>query len=142
MVPGWGGCWIYTGRIREDGYADIRDAATDRTTMAHRVTYEAFIGPIPEGLQLDHLCRNRRCVFPWHLEPVTARENLRRTPTSWVARFGERDHCDKGHELTPENTQFGHRFRNGRKVVYRICATCKRAYYKAWRASRKPKEPS
>jgi hypothetical protein len=82
-----------------------------RTIGAHRLSYAAFIGPIPEGLTLDHLCRNRRCVNPWHLEPVTMLENNRR------GFYASKTHCKHGHEYTPENT---YRKPNGRRDC-RIC---------------------
>lgn len=70
-------CWLWAGYLKPNGYASI---SLDRKhkVYAHRYVYERFRGPIPDGLQLDHLCRVRSCVNPWHLEPVTAAENLRR----------------------------------------------------------------
>lgn len=74
------GCWLWRGTITKVGYGTIfewREGQKHRPG-AHRVVYEALVGPIPEGLDLDHLCRVRNCVNPSHLEPVTRRENLRR----------------------------------------------------------------
>lgn len=74
------GCWLWLGAINSDGYGRMRDPRTSygRMMQAHRFFYEQVRSPIPEGLQLDHLCRVRRCVNPEHLEPVTSRENVRR----------------------------------------------------------------
>lgn len=74
-----------------------------RLVRAHRFSYERAVGPIPAGLQIDHLCRVRACVNPAHLEPVTCGENVRR---SWAAmpRKPPKTHCVHGHAYTPENT--------------------------------------
>jgi hypothetical protein len=71
-------CWQFTGNktLGNHGYGVVSVAGTSR--VAHRVTYEHYVGPVPVGLQLDHLCRNQACVNPDHLEPVTASENVRR----------------------------------------------------------------
>lgn len=87
------GCWQWTGLIDRYGYAK-----SSRNARGHRVAFEALSGPIPEGLQLDHLCRNRACVNPAHLEPVTQAENARRSAAA------VKTHCVNGHPYTPENT--------------------------------------
>lgn len=71
------GCWFWLGATNSDGYGRIR--IEGKTKFAHRIYYEHHIGPIPDGLELDHLCRNRSCVRPEHLEPVTHKENIRRS---------------------------------------------------------------
>jgi len=76
------GCWLWTGFINRYGYGVLtalpRKPGRARARAAHRVSYEWFVGPIPAGLTIDHLCRVRRCINPDHLEPVTNAENLRR----------------------------------------------------------------
>lgn len=89
-----GDCWVWTAARYHDGYGQF-----DRF-RAHRWAYERLVGPIPDGLQLDHLCRNRACVNPDHLEPVTNDENMARSPIHNRAKT----HCKRGHAFTPENT--------------------------------------
>jgi hypothetical protein len=121
------GCWLYGGALMADGYARVKDASSDRALLVHRVTYEALVGPVPDGLVLDHLCRVRHCVNPQHLEPVTNVENIRR---GFRARLGDRTHCAEGHEFTPENTTFQQRRRKSGVSLTPICRTCKNAYYR------------
>lgn len=95
-----GECIVWTAAKSRLGYGHM--GVDGRTREVHRVAYEAFVGPVPEGLTLDHLCRNRACVNPDHLEPVPHRENVLRGegPTAVNAR---KTHCKRGHELSPEN---------------------------------------
>lgn len=128
------GCWLWTGAVKARGYGAFW--AWGRSREAHRVSYELFVGPIPMGLQMDHLCRNSSCTNPSHLEPVTLQENVRRSIAAGghvSVRRKKQRHCKRGHEFTPENTCRHH---DGG----RICRACKhinyrRTYYKT-RASK------
>lgn len=94
------GCWEWTASKDPHGYGTVRN---DKKTLgAHRVSYELIVGKIPDGLDLDHLCRNPGCVNPAHLEPVTHRENVRRGNAGLHCAI--KTHCPHRHEYTPENT--------------------------------------
>lgn len=111
------GCWEWTGPVNDTtGYGTLR-LAEKRSVTAHRWGYEFLTGPVPAGLVLDHLCRNRRCVNPAHLEPVTRGENTLRGigPSAQNARKTE---CHRGHPLSGENLMIS----TGR----RYCRECNR----------------
>jgi hypothetical protein len=96
-------CWIWQGRINAFGYGSISPTkySKSKTTVAHRHVYEEKIGKVPEGKDLDHLCRNRSCVNPEHLEPVSRLENILRGEL--VALRVNPDFCKNGHPWVPEN---------------------------------------
>lgn len=109
------GCWGWQRTVTPGGYGRMR--ASGRMQYAHRVYYERLRGPIPAGLQLDHLCRNPSCVRPEHLQPVTGQENVLRGDTI-AARRKAQTHCVKGHPFNDENT-----IHRGRM---RACRECQR----------------
>lgn len=110
------GCWRWTGKLNPvSGYGSFY-VSGDRYHPAHRYAYEFIFGPITDGLEPDHLCRNRWCACPFHMEPVTHRENVRRS-TSPVAKQMAQTHCIRGHEFNKENTLI----KKSRKKQCRIC---------------------
>jgi hypothetical protein len=123
-----GPCWIWLGPKRGGGYGHVTRWESGKTVNAvvHLVVYELMRHPIPDGLEIDHLCRNRSCCNPDHLEPVTTTVNIRRG-TSPSARNAAATVCKNGHVLTPDNTYVR---RDGRG---RQCRTCQRANHKRWK---------
>ncbi len=117
-VPG--PCWQWTAGKIPSGYGSFHVARMSRAA-SHRYAWEVLRGPIPDGLTLDHLCRNKLCVNPEHIEVVTRGENTLRA-VDIGARNRNKTHCEKGHEFTPENTRMASR--NGR--THRRCRTCDR----------------
>jgi hypothetical protein len=97
------GCWLWTGCLTSKGYGHF--GLNRRAILAHRAAYELLVGPIPSGLELDHLCRVRSCVNPAHLEPVTHAENVRRGAAHGTYGSFERakTHCPKGHPYSGDN---------------------------------------
>lgn len=122
-------CWVWTGAHNPKGYGLVgRDDG--ESSAIHRRMYELHIGPIPDGLELDHLCRVRDCCNPAHLEAVTHAENCRRGRE-------HRTHCVHGHEYTPENTRA---IVNSRGFTSRVCRTCIRGNRARYKAARKVRE--
>lgn len=113
------GCWLWTGARNDVGYGQIW--VGDRIVYAHRAAYEMLVGPIPEGMQIDHLCRTPLCVRALdHLEPVTQRENILRG-TGFSALNARKTHCPQGHPFSEENTYYT-------EHGSRRCRTCSREH--------------
>jgi hypothetical protein len=106
------GCWLWAGYVNERGYARL--TYRGKIYRAHRFSYEAFVGEIPEGLVLDHLCRERSCVNPEHLEAVTNKENILRG-VGPSAKNAKKTHCPRGHEYAYTD-----------KTGSRVCRECER----------------
>lgn len=117
------GCWVWTAATdKVSGYG--RFQVEKKCKYAHRVSYELMVCEIPDGLTIDHLCRNRACVNPWHLEPVPHGVNTLRGD-SIAAANAAKTHCPKSHLYDDANTA---RDSAGR----RICRTCRDARNRAW----------
>lgn len=139
------GCWVWLGS-KSSGYGRIAwsDGRRMVYSATHRAMWVASRGPIPDGLDLDHLCRNRACCNPDHLEPVTRRVNLLRGVTTPAAR-AKVTHCPRGHEYTPDNTLTSKRGQRSCKectyaknrAYYHRNAERRAAYNREWRARRK-----
>lgn len=120
------GCWNFIGSVGKDGYGKFY--IDGKMEMAHRVSYKIKVGEIPKGLNIDHKCRNRACVNPKHIEPVTQRENVMRG--LGVARFNsEKTHCIHGHEFNYINTRIT-------KDGERACRVCARLWARKNRKSK------
>ena len=123
-------CWISNRARHAKGYTKM--GLCGQTLLTHRVAYEAYVGPIPDGLQIDHLCRQTACCNPDHLEPVTCRENLLRGDTRTAAQAAA-THCKRGHPYDEANTYTRHD-----RPGVRGCKACRNS----WRKRSTPAHPA
>lgn len=114
--PVIGPCWTWTGRLQDGGYGELGSRRLESSRLVHRYTYTQFVGPIPEGLHVDHWCRNRACCNPCHLEAVTNHINHLRGERATRTHCRRAGHALSGHNLIIKNGQYGPR---------RECRTCK-----------------
>lgn len=126
------GCWLWLKSVTLSGYGQV--SIYRRSAVAHRVSYELFVGRIPFGLTLDHLCRTRCCINPKHLDPVSRGENVRRGDAGLARGLQLRSKtiCPRGHEYSGANLRIRTRV-NGE--VYRACRACIREQSRARRNS-------
>jgi hypothetical protein len=117
------GCWNWTASLSR-GYG--RFTVNGKNIYAHRWSYQQTNGEIPEGMVLDHLCSNRRCVNPEHLEVVTQSENLSRSKTTWYSLNKAKTHCVNGHPFDKVNTQI----QKGGRRRCRECGRIRSIYYR------------
>ena len=122
------GCWQWIGGTKAAGYGQF--AVNGKKVIAHRWSYEFFVGPIGDGLEIDHLCRNPSCVRPDHLEPITIAENRAR-------RVAAKTSCIHGHAYTPENTIYQ---MDKQGYQNRYCRACNLLKQRRTYANRKPRD--
>lgn len=121
------GCWLWEAAIDRGGYGRLWRGSNQ--AYAHRIAFELYKGPITFGKQLDHLCRVRHCVNPWHLDPVTAKENVLRS-RGLPAINARKIHCKSGHKFSEENTYWYPR----EEPRSRACKKCRRQADRKWAA--------
>ena len=133
------GCRVWTRPLTKDGYPRLTWLCNEGYTIrgAHRLSYHLFVAPVPNDrlLSIDHLCRNRACIQPTHLDLVTQRENVMRSPIAIARINAEKTHCAQGHPYDEANT-YVYVFKT-RRITTRICKTCASAHHKRYREARK-----
>ena len=122
VAPAPSGCWIWLAGRDKDGYGTYRLAGSrSKHWRTHRLTYETLVGPISDGLEVDHLCRVRRCCNPAHAEPVTPRINVDRG-INYIAINRQKTHCPSSHPYAGDNLVVKV---SSSGVVRRVCRTCR-----------------
>jgi len=121
-------CWYWIGELNDKGYGRIQ--VNGERFSAHDFFYETFIGPIPNGLELDHTCRVRNCVNPSHLEPVTHSENVKR---AWAIRIKNTPNCPHGHPYDKKNLYIFKQKKTGKS--WRMCRRCRANNQMRYRAN-------
>lgn len=127
------GCWLWIGSVDRHGYGKFN--IKPYQVSAHRIAYQLHVGPIPDGHDIDHLCRIRRCVNPAHLDTVTRRENIMRSPIALSAVNAVKTACIKGHPFDQANTYID-------PAGYRHCRACSRAANRRWIAGEATPRPA
>lgn len=131
------GCWLWDGGLNNRGYGTLRPTG-GKNIGVHRLSYQLHVAPIPECMEIDHLCKVRCCVNPDHLEPVTRLENVRRSSAGYYARSPENNvqkaktHCPQGHPYSGDNLWTS-------KTGQRQCKTCHRVRERVRAAERRAK---
>ena len=136
-VRGDADCWLWTAAKDKFGYG--RFMCLGRNAKAQRVSYELTHGPIPAGMVTDHKCRNRQCVNPRHLEPVSNVENIKRGDGLRASsiKFDGSETCPQGHPRTLQNTHYARRRGKDGAVIWRSCLVCRRERNRAYLAARR-----
>lgn len=124
-----GECWLWKGAHNKSGHGRVCIPNQARTGYMHRVVYELLVGPIPEGLHLDHLCRQPPCCNPQHLDPVTPLINTQRG-----IGHGSETHCPQSHPYSGDNL---HIYQTAKGGPRRVCRQCRHDYMIEYRALRK-----
>lgn len=128
------GCWVWGGSKDKDGYGKVRVKFPNGRVayLAHRMTFMHFVGDIPDGKEVDHICKNTSCINPAHLRLLTHRENVEAGDYKTHHRNAVKTHCIHGHALTAENI----RIQRHKNTVMRHCKLCAKDRSKKYNAER------